>query len=214
MFNLFKSSKERFKNKGREGFLILLLIVGVFVACQGAQEDGNTPIGPSNSNVGNQQWSPQIQIGVAVLLPGDYVPDLSVRLALYRRLAAIEEADEIDGFAAELIDRFGPLPESAEYLLRVVRIKQLCRRASIDQIDAGHKGAVLGFRDNVFAAPEELIKLISESNGKLRVRPDQKLVFSEEWPTAETRFVGLTNLVGKMISLISTNSGDPFDASD
>ena len=170
--------------------------------------------GPSNSDVENQQWSPQIQIGVAVLLPGDYVPDLSVRLALYRRLAAIEEADEIDGFAAELIDRFGPLPESAEYLLRVVRIKQLCRRASIDQIDAGHKGAVLGFRDNVFAAPEELIKLISESNGKLRVRPDQKLVFSEEWPTAETRFVGLTNLVGKMISLISTNSGDPFDASD
>ena len=51
MFNLFKSSKERFKNKGREGFLILLLIVGAFVACQGAQEDGNTPFGPSNSNV-------------------------------------------------------------------------------------------------------------------------------------------------------------------
>ena len=51
MLNFFKSSKERFKNKGKEGILILLVIVGVFVACQGAQEDGNNPFGPSTSNI-------------------------------------------------------------------------------------------------------------------------------------------------------------------
>ena len=87
------------------------------------------------------QWSPQIEIGAAVLLPENYVSDLSIRLGLYRRLAMMENSAEVDSFAAELIDRFGPLPEEVEHLMRVVQIKQLCRLSSIDQIDAGPKGA-------------------------------------------------------------------------
>src|SRR5205807_3128054 len=57
------------------------------------------------------KWSPQITIGTPVLIPEDYVADLSVRLALYRRLAEIEDAREIEAFGAELVDRFGPMPE-------------------------------------------------------------------------------------------------------
>ena len=66
------------------------------------------------------QWSPQITIGTPVMIPEDYVADLPVRLALYRRLAEIEDEREIEAFGAELVDRFGPLPEEVEHLLQIV----------------------------------------------------------------------------------------------
>src|SRR5262249_61614385 len=97
------------------------------------------------------RWSPQITIGAALLIPEDYVADLSVRLALYRRLAEIEDERDIDGFAAELVDRFGELPEEVEHLLQVVAIKALSRRANVEKGEAGGKGSELAFRENIFA---------------------------------------------------------------
>ncbi len=109
-----------------------------------------------------EQWSPQIGIGTSVLIPEAYVHDLNVRMALYRRLASIEDQVEIDRFAAELIDRFGALPEEVQHLLKVVAIKSLCRIALVEKIDAGPKGATLTFRNNTFPNPLGLVRLISE----------------------------------------------------
>ncbi len=108
------------------------------------------------------RWSPQITIGMPVLIPEDYVADLSVRLGLYRRLADIDDDREIDGFGAELADRFGPLPEEVQHLLKIVAIKALCRRANVEKVDTGPKGAVLSFRDNTFANPAGLLHYIQE----------------------------------------------------
>jgi transcription-repair coupling factor (superfamily II helicase) len=145
------------------------------------------------------KWSPQITIGMPVLIPDDYVADLPVRLALYRRLAEIEDESEIDAFGAELIDRFGPMPEEVEHLLRIVAIKALCRRANVERIETGPRGAVLAFRDNIFANPEALIAYIREHD-TARVRPDQKVVFLKDWEKPEERLAGtaaiLRNLVG------------------
>ena len=118
-----------------------------------------------------------------MLIPEDYVADLPVRLALYRRLAEIEDERDIEAFAAELVDRFGPLPQEVEYLLQVVAIKSLCRRANVEQIDVGPKGAVLAFRDNIFANPDGLIAFIGKHPEGARVRPDMKVVFFDEWET-------------------------------
>ena len=115
------------------------------------------------------RWSPQITIGTPVLIPEDYVADLSVRLGLYRRLADIEDEREIDAFGAELVDRFGPLPEEVEHLLKIVAIKAMCRRANVEKIDAGPKGVVLSFRDRLFANPEALVAFIREQ-GPARAR--------------------------------------------
>ena len=93
------------------------------------------------------QWTPQINLGTSVLIPENYVPDLQVRLGLYRRLSAVESHDAIEAFAAELIDRFGPLLVEVKHLLDVVEIKALCRQAGVEQIDAGPKGAVIAFRN-------------------------------------------------------------------
>jgi len=147
------------------------------------------------------KWSPQITIGTPVLLPEDYVPDLPVRLALYRRLSEIEDDREIDAFAAELVDRFGPMPEEVGYLLQVVAIKTLCRRANVEKIDVGPKGAVLSFRDNIFANPDGLIGYIAKHPVGARVRPDMKVVFFDEWDTPQERLKGATEILRVLAGL-------------
>jgi transcription-repair coupling factor (superfamily II helicase) len=141
------------------------------------------------------KWSPQITIGTPVLIPEAYVTDLPVRLALYRRLAEIEDERDIEAFGAELVDRFGSLPEEVEYLLQIVAIKTLCRRANVEKIDVGAKGAVLSFRDNVFSNPDGLISYIAKHPVGARVRPDMKVVFFDEWDTAEERLRGATEIL-------------------
>jgi transcription-repair coupling factor (superfamily II helicase) len=141
------------------------------------------------------RWSPQITIGTPVLIPEDYVTDLPVRLALYRRLAEIEDDRDIEAFGAELVDRFGPLPEEVEYLLRIVAIKTLCRRANVEKIEVGPKGAVLSFRDNIFANPEGLLAYIAKHPVGARVRPDMKVVFFDEWDTPQERIKGATEIL-------------------
>ncbi len=153
------------------------------------------------------RWSPQITIGTALLIPEDYVADLSVRLALYRRLAEIEDEHDIDGFAAELVDRFGKLPEEVEHLLQVVAIKALCRRANVEKVEAGPKGLVLSFRDNVFVNPDGLIAFIREQGPAVRMRNDpktakgQQLVFFEDWPRPQDRLEGTAAVLRRLASI-------------
>ena len=105
------------------------------------------------------RWSPQITIGTPVLIPEDYVADLDVRLASTAASPSSTTSARSTPSRAELIDRFGPLPEEVEHLLKIVAIKALCRRANVEKVDAGPKGAVLSFRDNTFANPEGLVAL-------------------------------------------------------
>jgi transcription-repair coupling factor (superfamily II helicase) len=148
-----------------------------------------------------EQWSPQINIGTSVLIPEDYVSDLNVRMALYRRLAALEDRADIERFAAELIDRFGPLPEEVKHLLEIVAIKHLCRVASVEKIEAGPKGATLTFRNASFPNPAALVRLISAHQSTMKVRPDQKVVIARDWPTPEQRLKGAQALLGQLAQL-------------
>jgi transcription-repair coupling factor (superfamily II helicase) len=148
-----------------------------------------------------EQWSPAINIGVSVLIPEDYVGDLNLRMALYRRLSGLETRADIDAFAAELIDRFGPLPEEVKHLLEIVAIKQLALAAGVEKIDAGPKGGTIAFRGNQFANPLALVKLISSHSGTMKVRPDQKIVVARDWPNAEERFKGVKALMTQLAKL-------------
>jgi transcription-repair coupling factor (superfamily II helicase) len=141
------------------------------------------------------RWSPQINVGTPVLIPENFVPDLDARMALYRRLSDVETRTEIDGFAAELIDRFGPLPEEVEFLLKIVEIKGLCRTANVEKIEAGPKGIVLTFRDNTFPNPAGLVELINKDRGDAKLRPDHKLVFKRDWETPPERLAGTYRLM-------------------
>jgi len=149
----------------------------------------------------DDQWSPQINIGTPVLIPDNYAPDLQLRLSLYRRLGDLTEAEEIDAFGAELIDRFGPLPEEVSHLLKIVFIKGLCRKANVEKVDAGPKGVVIAFRNNEFSNPAGLVSYIAEQGVLAKIRPDQKVVLVREWAHADDRLKGTAAVLTKLSRL-------------
>jgi transcription-repair coupling factor (superfamily II helicase) len=148
-----------------------------------------------------EEWSPQIAIGTPVLIPEGYVADLGVRLGLYRRIAQLDTRRERDAFAAELIDRFGPLPPELENLLQIIAIKRDCREAGIERVEAGPKGAVVTLRGNRFANPEALVGLIQKHAGTLRLRPDQKLVYLRNWENEAERLAGVGRFIQTLVKI-------------
>ncbi|MBL24287.1 MAG: transcription-repair coupling factor [Rhodospirillaceae bacterium] len=158
------------------------------------EKDGDAPARP-------ESWSPQISLGVAVLIPDDYVADLGLRLGLYRRLSSIEMAPEIEAFAAELIDRFGALPKPVENLLKVMEIKNLCRIAGIEKVDAGKGGASVVLRNARFANPMALVGYIQRNPLNVKLRPDQSLVFRHDWPLPDHRLDGVTRIARDLADL-------------
>ncbi|RED51072.1 transcription-repair coupling factor [Aestuariispira insulae] len=153
-----------------------------------------------------ETWSPTINLGSAVMIPEQYVADLSVRLSLYRRLSDLKDKSEIDSFAVELADRFGPLPQEVSNLLKVVEIKQFCKRASIEKVDAGPKGAVVTFRNNSFPNPVGLVGFLQQQLGSLKLRPDQKLVIMRPWETSQQRLNGVTKFMAKLAQIAEKGS--------
>ncbi|WP_170383110.1 transcription-repair coupling factor [Ruegeria atlantica] len=137
----------------------------------------------------DDQWAPQINLGVPVLIPEDYVPDLDVRLGLYRRLSSLSTKVELEGFAAELIDRFGKLPKEVNTLMLVVRIKAMCKRAGIAKLDGGPKGATIQFHNDKFASPQGLVEFIQNQRGLAKVK-DNKIVVRRDWKKDSDKIKG------------------------
>ena len=158
----------------------------------------------SDENLSDQRsWSPQINAGAAVMIPEAYIPDLNIRLSLYRRVSEAEKLDDREALASELIDRFGPIPEEAEQLLKVVGIKGLCREANVAKLDIGPKGAVVTFRNDSFNNPMGLVKLIQSRPNDWRLRPDQKLMVKGEWPEPGQRLAAAERIVQDLARLAS-----------
>jgi len=148
-----------------------------------------------------ETWSPSITIGTAVTIPEVYVADMQLRVGLYRRLATLETDEEIEGFAAEMIDRFGPLPEEVQQLMKLAAIKALCRHAHVEKVEAGPKGVIIGFRDNAFANPQGLVRYVTEQRGNAKVRPDMKIVFIRDFENAKERLEGTITILRTLVGL-------------
>jgi transcription-repair coupling factor (superfamily II helicase) len=155
--------------------------------------------GKTQSDAG--AWSPTLNLGMEVLIPDAYVADLGVRLALYRRAAALKDRAELDALAAELIDRFGPLPAEVDNLLKTVALKLLCKVANIEKVDVGPKGAVIALRKNEFPNPMGLVNYVARPDSDLRLRPDQRLVLSRDWRDRSDQLEILTALIGEIAAI-------------
>jgi transcription-repair coupling factor (superfamily II helicase) len=152
------------------------------------------------------EWSPTINLGIPVLIPEEYVADLSVRMGLYRRLGGLTTQAEVDSFAAELVDRFGKTPPEAEFLLKTISLKLLCRQASVEKIDAGEKAVVFSFHDNTFPAPERLIGWIQKNAPLVKLRPDHRVIVQRVWADERQRLSGVTSIVSALAKLAGASS--------
>ena len=169
-------------------------------AVAAARDQASRPEGEGAAPA-ERDWSPQIAIGMPVLIPESYVADLPARLRLYRRLVGLVSRAEIDAFAAELVDRFGPLPREVENLLRVVAIKRRCLDSGVSRVEAGPKGAVLSFHNDHFANPEGLVRFINEQAGTVKLRPDHRLIYRRQWGDPEARLEGVDHLLKRIAAL-------------
>ena len=165
--------------------------------------------GASGGVAQEETWSPQIDVGAAVLIPEAYVTDLDVRLGLYRRVTELKTDTEAEGFAAELIDRFGPLPEEAEQLLKIVAIKRSLRVAGVARLTAGAKGATLAFRNETFANPTGLLEFIASRRGQMKLRPDQTVVVLADWAFERDRLDGVRWLAERLAQIATAPQGAP-----
>ena len=114
-----------------------------------------------------------------------------------RVLAAAREA-----FAAELIDRFGPLPEETKQLLEITAVKILCKRLGVAKVSAGPKGALLGFRETAPLDTAKLVAYVQKRPNALKLRPDMKLVAGGAWPDAPARLAAVKTLLKDMSTLL------------
>ncbi|MBW6419843.1 transcription-repair coupling factor [Rhizobium sp. XQZ8] len=146
-------------------------------------------------------WSPQISVGITVMIPENYVPDLHLRMGLYRRLGEVSELSEIDGFGAEMVDRFGPMPTEVQNLLKVVYIKSLCRKANVEKLDAGPKGIVVTFRDKQFPNPANLVGYIAKQGTMAKIRPDHSVFLTRDLPSPEKRLTAAARVMTEFAEL-------------
>jgi transcription-repair coupling factor (superfamily II helicase) len=141
-----------------------------------------------------EEFTPQISVDAPIMIPEHYVPDLDLRMGLYRRLGELEDRQAIDAFAAELIDRFGALPEETGNLMKIVEVKLNCREAMVSKLDIGPKGAVVTFAESGFPDLAGLLSYIERLKGAAKLRPDSKMAVTRNWPTPDARLNGAVQL--------------------
>ena len=180
--------------------------VGVELYQQMLEEAVAETRGTGEGDWADADWSPQVGFGMAVLIPEAYVADLGVRLSLYRRIARLTDAAEIDTLAAEMIDRFGPLPAEVDNLLQTVAVKCLCRQAGVAKVEAGPRGAVVGFRHDSFANPAGLVHFLTKQVGTAKLRPDHKLVYIRSWEDPATRLKGVSWLMKELAAIAAAQT--------
>lgn len=152
----------------------------------------------SDDSVSDQNWTPQVNLGIAVLIPEGYVEDLNLRMSLYRRISDLENDEDNDALTAEMIDRFGPLPDEVDALLKVMKIKRLCRQAHVAKVDAGPKGVVLTMRHEDIKDPSVVMNAITQNSG-WRLRPDQTILVQGNFDTPKARVRGGEKAVKALI---------------
>jgi len=150
--------------------------------------------------------SPQITVDAPIMIPEDYVPDLAVRMALYRRLNDASDKAEIEAMAAEMIDRFGDLPQATKNLIRLIEIKHQAIAANIAKIDVGARGSLVSFHQDDFPDPAGLIAYVDRLKGTAKLRPDMKLVINRAWGDPESRLNGLYQLTKGLSTIVKKSA--------
>lgn len=156
----------------------------------------------------SHDWSPQINLGISVLIPESYIDDSTLRVSIYRRIGQLEDEEAIVDMQAELHDRFGPLPEETKHLLDVMRLKALCKQAGIERLDMGDKAVIIAFKGKMFMAADALFAHIAKVPNRFKIRPDQTLLVREACPNREERLARAMAIIEEIGGLIPKESAE------
>jgi transcription-repair coupling factor (superfamily II helicase) len=138
---------------------------------------------------------PEVELHVASLLPDNYLPDVHLRLVLYKRIAAAASADELRELQVEMIDRFGLLPEPAKNLFRIAGYKQTARELGLRKIDVGPGGGSVTFERETRVEPSTLIRYVQQNSRTHRLEGGTNLRFTLKLEKDEQRFAAVEQLL-------------------
>jgi transcription-repair coupling factor (superfamily II helicase) len=137
----------------------------------------------------------EIDFGISMLLPDSYIPDVNVRLTLYKRLTNCTQKEEMTNLKEELIDRFGPLPEAAQHLFLGTEIQKTAAQLGIKKIDVGPKYGYLHFSEKPQIAFDKLISLIQRHPQQYQLQQQDRLRFTLSSPLPESRLLTVRDLL-------------------
>ncbi|MDJ0794612.1 MAG: transcription-repair coupling factor [Woeseiaceae bacterium] len=139
-----------------------------------------------------------INLHIPALLPDDYVPDVHLRLILYKRISAAEDSAELRDLQVELIDRFGLLPDATKNLMRIAAIKKTAARLGIEKIDAADAGGYLVFGEGTRIDPLGLIQLVQSDSRRFRLQGSHRLQIRDDLTNLDKRFATIENLMEQL----------------
>jgi transcription-repair coupling factor (superfamily II helicase) len=138
---------------------------------------------------------PEVDLHVPALLPDDYLPDVHLRLVIYKRIAAAPTPDDLRELQVEMIDRFGLLPPPAKNLFRIAEIKQTARALRLRKIDVGPGGGYVTFEADTRVDPGTLIRMVQQNSRTYRLDGGTKLRFALPLENDEKRFEAVETLL-------------------
>ena len=140
----------------------------------------------------------EVNLHVPALLPDDYVPDVHLRLMLYKRISAASGDEELRDLQVELIDRFGLLPDATRNLIRIAALRKLAGDLGVEKIDAADKGGYIVFGADSRIDPLALVKLVQTDSGRFRLQGSNRLQIRDDLGNLEQRFVTIENLLAQL----------------
>ncbi|MBT8137496.1 MAG: transcription-repair coupling factor [Gammaproteobacteria bacterium] len=152
---------------------------------------------------------PEVDLHTPALLPDDYLPDVHMRLVLYKRIASATNAADLRQLQVEMIDRFGLLPDAAKHLFRIAQLKLAAAPLGIERLSAGARGGFIEFGARTTIDPHELVRLVQDDPERYQLDGPARLRFSRELAEFEDR----ADYVEKLLTQLAATES-PVTASD
>lgn len=156
----------------------------------------------SGEDLPDQSSSVKIKLGISLLIPENYISDLSLRMSFYRKISNLQSADEKESLINEMHDRFGKIPLEVFNLIEISLIKTRCQLIGVASIENVASGLQISFQNNHFAAAEKLMKLIFDNKSQIRLVAGQKIIFSNSWKNNEEKISFANQVLNQLESLI------------
>ncbi len=165
----------------------------------------NNPESPTTTDdlrLTTDDYSVQLKLGISLLIPEAYMPDLSLRMNFYKKIARIESTEDQEILITEMTDRFGKIPEEILNLIEVARLKFACKKVGIEKLEVASDGILISFKDNKFTAPEDLMQLIFSSKNQIKLSAGQKVFFAGNVKNIADKFSAAFAVIQKLNQLL------------
>jgi transcription-repair coupling factor (superfamily II helicase) len=170
------------------------------------EELKNNPESPTTTDdlrLTTYDYSVQLKLGISLLIPETYMPDLSLRMNFYKKIANVRNELDQGQLQLEMIDRFGKIPEEILNLMEVARLKFLCKKVGVERLEIISDGVLISFKDNKFAAPESLMQMIFSSKNQIKLHAGQKVFFICDVKSTSLKISSANQVLEKLEQLIS-----------